>query len=1245
MSNLNEITAADVEHSFGVATESGRFASLCNALLAAKAASAAVGYPALSEKPGADGSFDGEWTLSSDAGTVGGLAIPGWNVFQFKARSIAGQTRSQVVSKLKSSLKGAAIELTKRLSTANKNPSHYALFTNLQLGLATPTETAAGATLSKDREELEAAIRDGSPGDLAVTIIDAGNIAAELNANAALKLTYFAPGIATTWEDKWNAERATSGQDHLIPLIGRDDVLKECASWLADDAVRIIALDGANGMGKTRLALEATRVHRSRTTVVEAADEFERLPLAALAVAPVPRIFILEDPDADQAKRIATMVMAQPRLKLIITLPTRDKAPWFSANETGMKYHSLAPLERDPAAKLLKAANPNIDGSVADWIHQSAGGIPFVILNAAHYGNELRDKVGTLKQVLAQKFIARIEKEIGPEGVDALRLISPLQWTLVAGEKSELPTLAEIFRPNLAVPRILELIDRLARMGFAGRRGEYRTVTPPIFASALAENVFAAVPTIVRALFDRATDDGRRRLLERVVTLELSDVEPFWTHVFERCGANAEKVLAHAGMFHPLARANPLATARCLERNVAELVQIYSGHANSTAISHLTTATRELIYHDRTCAAGMRIMQVLAIGLPDGSADRHFHDAFVHWFYSFPLPYSERLDWLKRLLGSTNPAERQLGAEALEHATSIPHTMSGYEVTARRMGAAPVSRLWSEVHDYLEGIFSLRFQHLADSDRIIASSMAKGLTNALTRLADFLPPERTIKVLGAFMQLYRGGAVSAAPVDVRRLLEFTSSSYGEKQQRAEAQHRPRWDAPLAQLEIWRKEFDEGPFALRFKLAVARVHDWKEVEFEDRKMSANDMRARQLAREVITNPTLMTEELWQLSESPEAWTFHPFIAALCEYDAERKFLPLLEARAQRAAGERNLATYLVVLNQSDANLARARFDALALTLPKSALLAIMDMFRHPPEHRQLLRLWMAEKSVTPEAVGISLGRRSMDDVPPDELAAILEYVATDPNTDQQVIHVLSSYVYRDKPLPRELFPLALRLLKSIKCSNNVHYECSVVAVAISRTHKETAFALFHDQVTNIHSAANYPLDDHWDPLGRFKAHNFWEHLVATWPDDAYRALLGLKGIDFNEVSGPLLNLTKHREILFQLCKDVVAARFFAARLGGAQEGFFDLAYALLSLHPADAELRQALIVAAMSESFDQSFSADHFRQVVARLETRLKDTTTPTQHRSWLESARERALDGRREEERMWGTIDQRPDWD
>ena len=805
--------------------------------------------------------------------------------------------------------------------------------------------------------------------------------------------------------------------------------------------------------------------------------------------------------------------------------------------------------------------------------------------------------------------------------------------------------MSNLFRSTLAVPRTLDLIERLARMGFARRRGEFGTVTPPIFAASLAETVFTALPAVVRALFDETTDDGRRRLLERVVTLELGDFEPFWSHVFARCGANAEKVLEHAAMFHALARANPVATARCLERNLNEVVRINSGRSHSQVIGHLTTATRELIYQDPTCAAGMRIMQALAIGFPDSSASKRFNDAFVHWFYSFPLSYSERFVLLKRLLNSAHSAERRLGADAVEHATSIPHIISGYEMTARRMGAAPVSRQWSDVHDYLDNIFALRFQHLADPDPAIASLMAKALSAALTRLANYFPPERMIPVLASFMELYRNGAVSVTPIEVRRLIEFISSAYREHRERAEAQHQLRWDASLAQLEIWRKEFDDGPFELRFKLAVARAHEWDEVEFEGRKMNTNEMRCRQLGQEVITHPTLMTEDLWQLSETPEAWTFHPFIAALCEYDSEHEFLPLLEARAQHAVGERNLATYLVVLSQHNPQLATARFEALLPILPKPALLAIMDMFRHPPEHRRLLKQWISEQSITPEALGISLSRRSLEDAPPDEVATILEYVATGANTDQHVIQALSSFVYRDRPLPRELFPLALRLIKSVKCSNNMDYQCSVVAVAIARTDKDTAFTLFHEQVAIHHSAGNYPADEIWDPLGRCKAHYFWEHLVATWPEDAYRALLQFEDIDFNEVRGPLLNLTKHRTILLQISADVVAARFYAARIGGTQEGFFDFADALLSLHPVDAALRDALTTAAMSEIFDQSFSADHYRQVLLRLEERIKDPSIRPQTRSWLEAARARALAGRKEEERIWGIPEQRPGWE
>lgn len=91
MSNLNEITAADVEHSFGVTAESGRFVSLCNVLLAVKASSATVGYPSPSEKPSVDGSLDSEWTLSLEVGAVSGLAIPAGTSFSLRLEASPGR--------------------------------------------------------------------------------------------------------------------------------------------------------------------------------------------------------------------------------------------------------------------------------------------------------------------------------------------------------------------------------------------------------------------------------------------------------------------------------------------------------------------------------------------------------------------------------------------------------------------------------------------------------------------------------------------------------------------------------------------------------------------------------------------------------------------------------------------------------------------------------------------------------------------------------------------------------------------------------------------------------------------------------------------------------------------------------------------------------------------------------------------------------------------------------------------------
>ncbi len=135
MNHGNEITAEEIETVFGQKTSSARFANFCNAVIVAEGTSTISTLPVLSEKPGADGSFDGEWDVKSLSGKLIGnpFVQRGWNVFQFKARGIGGSGRKKAVSSLRTSLKAALRDLVRRLKQ-RKKPKGYVLFTNLQLG-------------------------------------------------------------------------------------------------------------------------------------------------------------------------------------------------------------------------------------------------------------------------------------------------------------------------------------------------------------------------------------------------------------------------------------------------------------------------------------------------------------------------------------------------------------------------------------------------------------------------------------------------------------------------------------------------------------------------------------------------------------------------------------------------------------------------------------------------------------------------------------------------------------------------------------------------------------------------------------------------------------------------------------------------------------------------------------------------------------------------------------------------------
>jgi hypothetical protein len=741
--------------------------------------------------------------------------------------------------------------------------------------------------------------------------------------------------------------------------------------------------------------------------------------------------------------------------------------------------------------------------------------------------------------------------------------------------------------------------------------------------------------------------------LERVVTLDLPDDSAFWDHIFTQCGKTAAAVLANARLFYILARAAPERAAHCLTERFGELANAPGEQGRSHPFSELSSAIRELVFNHSTCASGMRLLEALALAEPIGevpsSAVSHFRDAFVHWYHWFPLAYPDRLAWVQRLLGSREPAEVRLGQHVLAYATSLPEMLSGYSVTARKLGPPPPRPLWSDLHDYLERLFEIRLDLVLTADAGVAALMGKGLATAVGQLERQMPAERAVRILTRYLELFRSGRVSDEPAEVRRGVARFVAHYRKAKAQSSPEHLAKWGAVLATVEGFQKEFDDGSFLLRLKVRIGRAYDAEEVEFEGKMMMKCEAACHALAKEAASHPELVTPEVLSVVARGDSYMSYAFVGPLGEYDVNLALLPAIEAAAKEGDGGRMLALYLHAVRRRDPATADARLEDLAEkgALPKTAIMQIMNSFGSTPSNRRRILKWMAEKTVDPAAVGQILGPRWLDNLPQSEVQTVLSYILTaEKNGAGLVVHAISMYLHPNKPLPRELVPFAKSILSSIgRMSGFSDYECAQVAIGIARTDKAEGFILFRERMAAAGAAGWRHRDTVWNPLVRHGSHAFWEFLRDTWPEDAYRSLPTLEGLEARDIFSAILNLVKHREVLLQIASDPAVAPFFISLLSGSQDGFPAFAHGLLELHPSNGSIREKLRDAALVGDRDGSFSIDRYREVLDRIDKLTKDPGTPRQHLEWWSNVRREAVSRAAEHDRRFGRSEEDLGWD
>ena len=833
----SEITAEMIEDVFGKHSDSVRFANFCNAVVMAEGSAAATTIPILSEKPGADGGMDGEWTIPADVSSAfkSPFGLPGWNVFQYKARSIAGDGRQRAFSNLCNDLKGALAKLIGRLPQPTEC-CQYSLFTNLQLGLETATKTRDEKLLQEQRARLANTLAEGGNGKTLVRIFDAAQVAAIVNTHAALRLTYFSGPAAKPWSEAWAAEQRVKDYKASVPLIGRNSELKQLGEWLQNANTKVIVLCGPSGMGKTRLALEATRSFATSTTIVEVVDDLLRIDFHALGTSKATTFLIVEDPTREQAEALAKRAVVSEHVKLILTMPTDAKAPApkLTEHESIKPLPPLNPLSNADAENLLKAAGASFDSQAHAWVLLQAGGNPEILLSAAELQIQggLREKSGDLKKRLYERFRLRIEKELGLDALRALKALSPVLYLKIQGDNSEIEVVCDALNFGIQPPRILELLPDLERMGYIRRRGKYVSVVPPLFAARLVEELASAKHDSIQTLFQALGKESRERFLERMVTVDLPDTSAFWDYIFGENGPlhTVDQSIAHFDHIDCLARAVPAKTARFLE------AKLNSPTITACKMHYCISTLRELAYQAESCVSGLRCLESLAareIEKTGELKEAHiFCECFVNWNY-FPMSFQDRSDWLKRLLKSEDRSRRLLAAHVIAFVTAPPVSLSGYSVTARRLGKAPAMRFVRDAFDYLAGLVDIRFELTQSKEEEISQISRNKFDEALSRLMGHLPADQLVAVMEQFVDWSFKKKLTSDERNVRSAVHWIEERYAKSSKEpGQEQYRDKWTAVLQRLAVLRERFDNGDFVLRLKIATgnhAFDTEWEEGE--------------------------------------------------------------------------------------------------------------------------------------------------------------------------------------------------------------------------------------------------------------------------------------------------------------------------------------------------------------------------------------------------------------------------------
>ncbi|MBI3273036.1 MAG: hypothetical protein HYZ53_28865 [Planctomycetes bacterium] len=945
---------------------------------------------------------------------------------------------------------------------------------------------------------------------------------------------------------------------------------------LADAGVRVIVLWGQHDVGKSRLALEATRTRQDSVVVATAPLEFSPAELRALPGADRETICVLEDPAREDVETLIREALAEPKLKLILTVPAfaHTVVPSYGA-DTRVRLLQVEPLPESESRRLIEQVDPLLPFGLAEWIVRRSAGLPGPILAAAALGGKLYAGAPDFEVAVGREYATRIASLLGPSALNAASLVSVMTQTGVAGEAArELQRLCEILQTPQA--EVTNELDRLVDAGFLRRRGSYVEVSIPFLANHLASQLVASHESELLALLALPSGAGLR-FLRRVGGLAPSCAHGLWDLLFSDGGLfHGRHLLDSVSHLKAVAGALPERTLSALRAVLTGLSFEELRRIDRRVRVELVFLLEQPLFRKSTSAEALRLIGLLA-NAEDVRDSKHASGVFAECFATehpqFPLPLEDRLQVLCEFADSADPRRRQLACSAVEEGMPGNRGMIRLRSSdgARPFDPQPVMT-YAELWAYAQSLMEVAWRMAEGSDDASAGAR-RALPGLTRRLGLYCRPRLCVPW---FKRLVDGAVQEHPTVEIAPIADAIDAVVrgvldALAREALPAEGREELVADQDALATLAGRLKSASFSVRLRRRLGS-DAWTGDD------PAADQELKALADEAVARPELMTAELWEWLPSMVIHHAPGFVRLVGKRDTNRVLCDRVESVGAASDGAYLFSSYWLGWVEVDPVAAEKRLDELAANDLVDGRAVVGATCTLPASSAAVDRLigQVGRGRADAEYVARSIEcHRWMEPLAPCDAERLFRVIAGEGLREGRlVVELLGMWLHLHKALGPELENLAWQTLEAdppVGGRAEEEWAFDQLAAHLAERDSNRAFQL-------LERLLGGDRQDKWSPVDNECKVEFWRKLKSVDADRAIGILLraaengSVHSWLLRRAMQHLLDPVQDSAILLGHAQRTVAvARMLAEGVAFESAGFWAFASAVTDLYPEDDSL--------------------------------------------------------------------------